>query len=151
MSRSSQKLREFMHNPVENIRELHREYGLDQKEFSKILVITCTALLFISIHATNTLTSVQNDLQETDSQVQQASAVITSEDFQNAMDQLERIQGRGLINQVETARSSFRSAQDSFDDISQAEQRVGESVRMYQWMSLISILGIVSGVALRFM
>lgn len=151
MTEASEKLREAMQNPKDTLVELHNEYGLDQKEFSKILIITCTALLFVSIQVTSTLDSVQNDLQETDDQVQQASAVISSDNFQQAMNTLQRIQSQSVTNQIETAQSAFQSAQESFERISTAEDRVSESKRMYQWMSLISILGIVSGVALRFM
>lgn len=151
MAEASEKIRYAIQNPLQYIRDLHAEYGLDQKEFSKMLIITCTALLVVSVHATATLDSVQSDLQETDEQVQQASAVITSESFQQALDTLRRVQSQSVTNQIETAQESFSSAQESFQKISTAEQKVERTRRTYQWMSLISILGIVSGVALRFM
>lgn len=151
MTEASEKLREVMKNPKDTLISLHTEYGLDQKEFSKILIITCTALLFVSIQVTGTLDSVQDDLQETDDQVQQASAVISSDSFQQAMNTLQRVQSQSVTNQIETAQNAFQSAQESFERISTAEEKVGESKRMYQWLSLISILGIVTGVALRFM
>lgn len=151
MSEASRKLRWFIQNPIQAVQSLHREYGLDQKEFSKILIITSAALLVVSIHASTTLGGVQDTLHQTDQQMQEASAVINSESFQQAMQTLQRVQVPGVQSQIETARNSFQAASESFENISQAEQQVGETRRMYQWMSLISILGIVTGVALRFM
>lgn len=109
MTEASEKLREGMKNPKERLISLHREYGLDQREFSKILIITFTALLFVSIQVTGTLDSVQNDLQETDDQVQQASAVISSDSFQQAINTLQRVQSQSVTNQIETAQNAFQS------------------------------------------
>lgn len=151
MHDSREKLRDFIQNPVDTLKELHAEYGLDQKELSKIMIITSTALLVVSIHAASTMGSVQQDLEQTDQEVQEASAVINSESFQSAMDSLSRVQSDRITRQLEAARTAFQSADQSFQKISEAEQKVDKSRRTYQWMSLISILGIVSGVALRFM
>lgn len=151
MTSASDKIRTFLQNPVESLKELHREYGINQREFSKILFITSAALLMVSMHVSTTLGTVQQDLERTEKEVQQASAVITSEDFQDAMDTLQRIRSERLSGQIQTAVNSFESARKSFDRISASADKVSQTRYMYQWLSLISILGLVSSTALRFM
>lgn len=149
--RLKQQLSQFKSDPVSTTKELSHEYGLDKQEFSKIIIITCTALLVISINSVYTMQSVHSDLEDTDQSVQEASAVINSDRFQDAMNTLQRIESDRLTNQLDAAQSAFQQLDSSFDKIDTAQGKVDEAKRTYQWMSLISILGIISGVALRFM
>jgi hypothetical protein len=146
-----QQLQQFKSDPVETTKQLSHEYGLDKQEFSKIVIITCTALLVVSINSVYTMQSVQSDLEQTDKDMQEASAVINSNRFQDAMDTLQRIESTRLTSQIQAAQTSFEQLDSSFDKIQTAQGKVDEAQRTYQWMSLISILGIISGVALRFM
>jgi hypothetical protein len=146
-----QQLQQFKSDPVDTTKRLSHEYGLDKQEFSKIVIITCTALLVVSINSVYTMQSVQSDLEQTDKDMQEASAVINSDRFQDAMDTLQRIESTRLTRQIQAAQTSFEQLDSSFDRIQTAQGKVDEAQRTYQWMSLISILGIISGVALRFM
>jgi hypothetical protein len=146
-----QQLQQFKSDPVGTTKQLSHEYGLDKQEFSKIVIITCTALLVVSINSVYTMQSVQSDLEQTDKDMQEASAVINSNRFQDAMDTLQRIESTRLTRQIQAAQTSFEQLDSSFDKIQTAQGKVDEAQRTYQWMSLISILGIISGVALRFM
>lgn len=146
-----QNIQEFVSNPVGKTRELSHEYGLDKMELSKIIIITSTALLVVSINAVYTMQSVQSDLKQTDQSVQQASAVINSDRFQDAMNTLQRIESDRLTSQLQAAEESLNNLDASFENINTAQDKVDQTQRTYQWMSLISILGIISGVALRFM
>jgi hypothetical protein len=151
MERMRQNIQEFISNPVGKTRELSHDYGLDKMELSKIVIITSTALLVISINAVYTMQSVQSDLKQTDQSVQQASAVINSDRFQDAMNTLQRIESDRLTNQLQAAEESLNNLDSSFENVNTAQDKVDQTQRTYQWMSLISILGIISGVALRYM
>jgi hypothetical protein len=151
MERMRQNIQEFISNPVGKTRELSHDYGLDKMELSKIVIITSTALLVVSINAVYTMQSVQSDLKQTDQSVQQASAVINSDRFQDAMNTLQRIESDRLTNQLQAAEESLNNLDSSFENVNTAQDKVDQTQRTYQWMSLISILGIISGVALRYM
>lgn len=135
---------------LRKIDELEYEYTFDRQELGKIVFITSAALLVVSVNTALTLESVSSDLKQTNNDVEQASSVITSDNFQNALDTLQRVQSSRLTQQLEVARNSFQEAQSSFENIETAQNRVDRTYRRYQWMSLISILGLVTGVALRF-
>lgn len=142
---------EFKSSPITTLRQTSHRYGLDKQEFSKIIIITCTALLVVSINSVYTMQSVQSNLEDTNQGVQEASAVIGSDRFQSAMNTLEQIESDRLSNQLQAAQSSFSNLEDSLGNVQEAQSTVDQTLRTYQWMSLISILGIISGVALRFM
>lgn len=127
--------------------EIHREYGLDRTEFGKILVIASVSMLVVSIHATLTLQSVTEEVESSNNQLEQTSAIINSNNFQQAVSQLEQIRSDRISSQLNTALDSFERVDSSIEQTKQVEERLNTQVKNYQWMSLIGIIGIVAGIA----
>lgn len=129
---------------------LHREYGIDKMELSKIMVIASTTLLVVSIHSVMSFQSAHQKVSDANSELSEASAVVNSEQFQQGMDSISRLTQSRFTNQMKTAVSSLQSANSSLEETRQAEESLGKNVEIYQWLALIGILGNVAGVSIRF-
>ncbi len=126
--------------------DLHEEYGIDRRELGKILVIASTTLLIVSIHATLTLQSVSEELNQVNRQFDRAEAIIESQGFQTALEDISRIQGSTLANSAQQAVESFEQVSNSTDRIEEAGTEVENQADTYRWLVLVGILGNVAGV-----
>ena len=131
----------------QKIVELHREYGLDRTEFGKILVIASASMLVVSVHAALTLQSVGEQVEKSNNQMEKVSAIVNSQNFQQAVDQLQQIRSERISSQLNLALNSFEKIQSSVEQSKQVEKRLDREVKNYQWVSLLGIVGIVAGIA----
>ncbi len=134
----------------QRIMELHEEYGIDKTELSKIMIIASTTLMIISIHATMSFQSAHESVSNANNELSEASAVVNSQQFQEGVESISRLSESRLTNQVETATNALQNANSSLEETSQAEEKLGSTTEMYQWLTLIGILGNVAGVSIRF-
>ena len=127
--------------------ELHEEYGIDRREFGKVLFIASVSILVMAIHATMTIQSTAQAVEKSNNQMDQASAVLNSQNFRNAMDTLKQIRSNSISNQLNIALDSLDKVRESMDQNKEVEKKLQNTTKTYQWISLISIVGIVTGIA----
>jgi len=131
----------------QKMESIHTEYGIDQRELGKIMVIASTALLVVSIHAALTFQSASDSLESSNNDLQRAYGVIDSSSFQNMLDSLESIRSTAVRNEVETARQAFEQATGAMEETRETERMLQDRYDTYQWLTLISLMGVVAGVA----
>lgn len=124
--------------------EVHEEYGIDQRELGKILVIASTTLLVVSIPAVLTLQSVEASVEDANDRMDEAENLINSESFRSSLDALTNIAGYG--KQYEEAKDVFNRAGSALNQSRNAEQQLERTYRSYQWLVVVGIIGVISGV-----
>lgn len=132
---------------LEKLEHLRQEYGWDKKEFGKVLFIASASLLVVSAHAALTLQSVADNVEESNDQLERTSGILNSDSFQQAVDQLQKIQSQRISTQINVALDSFQQAEKSIEQSQKMEKELKSTAATYQWISLIGIIGMVSGIA----
>ncbi len=125
--------------------ELHSEYGIDQKELGKIMVIVSITMMTISVYSITTLQGTLDDLESLNREFDRAQGVISSDSFQSSLDSLKQIKGSSIGRKAQTADEAFEQASQAMSKMEGTEKQLEHRVNMYKWFFLISILGTVGG------
>ncbi|MFB6147683.1 MAG: hypothetical protein ABEJ66_02255, partial [Candidatus Nanohaloarchaea archaeon] len=79
--------------------------------------------------------------------LQAVSSVIDTQEFRQAIDVLETLNSQAITRQMNALLTAFRGLETSIEQSAEVEERLRETYRLYQWLTLIAIMGEVAGVA----
>ncbi|EGQ43315.1 MAG: hypothetical protein J07AB43_13060 [Candidatus Nanosalina sp. J07AB43] len=122
--------------------------SVDQQELGKILLIASSTLLLVSIHAFYSVSDIEQDLQELDGEMTQTSAVLNSDGFNSSLQALRDVNALNVQAKIVRIIEGMNKASDTLQSSNQLEKNAEGSISTYQWLSLISLLGFVSGLIL---
>ncbi len=132
-------------NLSEKIRELEYSYTLDQKELGKILFIASTTLLIVSVTSLFQTRSTINDVNEMSNDFSQLDAVLNTQRFNDSLSAIQSLEGTAAGEKYQYAAQTFRGMQHAIDEAENAEERLLYLKKLYQWLTLISVLGASAG------
>lgn len=136
---------------MKSVEELKETYTLDINEFSKVVLIASFALLVVSLHSAYMFQQSAEDIEKLDSSLDRTSAVINSDGFQDSLEALQSIEGTEIGVQFEQAREAFSGVENDINQTENSLERLEQNYETYQWLVLFSILGMVSGISLRYL
>ena len=134
-------------DPRKKIQALEYEYTLDQRELGKIMVVASLTLLLVSVHALVNLQPAVEEAQTAEERLTQLDSVVNSEEFNTSMQALQDLEGTSLGDRMEYALSTFQGMQVTAQDQQQIYTGLEKTHETYQWLVLISIIGLVTGTA----
>jgi hypothetical protein len=129
----------------EKIEKLRQEYTLDTAELGKIMLISSITLFIISVHSTLTLQESSKQADQLHNSLEKTDAIINSQDFNDSLDALEDTQGTQIAPRFIKAAEAFRNAQNTTQTADEMRKDLENTTKVYQWTTLISILGAVAG------
>ncbi|MFB6241383.1 MAG: hypothetical protein ABEJ36_01100 [Candidatus Nanosalina sp.] len=138
---------------VEQFERIPERYRLDKRELGKVLVVASTALLVVSVHSVLVFQSTAEDVKKADKQLEKAQAVMSTSAFNQSMQaigSIETFEEVNIYNQFRQASKAFSSAKNATSELSSARERIESSYELYQWLVLVSILGIVAGISVMY-
>ena len=124
------------------------ELGINQKELGKVLVIASSALLIVSLHAFYTFSSLETEMSEINSDMDQTVSLIESSQFNSSLEALRDVNAMGVSRKVNTIIAGVTDAKQSMQRTQNLVGDAGNAKETYQWLTLISILGLISGAVL---
>lgn len=128
--------------------ELHDEYGIDQQEFGKIVIIASLALFIASVPSALTLQETHDELKQTNENFDPIQGILDSDRFQENLDTLDsRVEGQ-LGNSISQIVNTLEDTRSDMERLEETEKQLQDRANTYKWLSLISILGMVSGVVI---
>lgn len=130
----------------ETVEDVEDGYTVDQTELGKILLISSMALMVASIPSAITLQSAHDDVQSVNQEMDQVQGIIASERFSSGMETLQARIGGSLGRTLEQVMTGIETTNQSVSQLESTESDLQQSAEMYRWLSLISILGAISGV-----
>ena len=122
--------------------------SIDQQELGKILLIASFTLFLVSLHAFYSLSDIEQGLQDVNGEVSQTSAVLNSNTFNSSLQALREVNALNVESKVVRIIEGMNKANQALQSSEQLEKNVEGSKSTYQWLSLISLLGFVSGLIL---
>jgi hypothetical protein len=125
--------------------------SIDQQELGKILLIASFTLFLVSLHAFYSLSDIEQGLQDVNGEVSQTSAVLNSNSFNSSLQALREVNALNVESKVVRIIEGMNKANEALQSSEQLEKNVENSKSTYQWLSLISLLGFVSGLSLYLM
>lgn len=127
-------------------KDLREEYSLDQQELGKILIISSITLFVASVPAALTLQEAYDSVEKSNNKLNEVQGVVTSDRFQQNLDTMEeRVRG-SLSTTLKQVSSSMAQMNSSVSELEQTEEKLEKRSNTFKWLSLISILGFVSGI-----
>lgn len=139
-----EKLRDIQ----EKMAEIHREYGLDQRELGKITVIVSTTLLIFAAQTALTFQSASKSAENVNRNLDRVNGIANSDGVESAIGTLKSFQSDPLERQAEVLNEALRSTNSSAETSENLEEEMEENYRLYQWLTLIAILGEVAGITI---
>ncbi len=122
--------------------------SIDQQELGKVLLIASFTLFLVSLNAFYSLSDIEQGLQDVKGEVSQTSAVLNSNSFNSSLQALRRVNALNVESKVVRIIEGMNKANEALQSSEQLEKNVEGSKSTYQWLSLISLLGFVSGLSL---
>jgi len=105
----------------------------------------------VSLHAFYSLSDIEQGLQDVNGEVSQTSAVLNSNTFNSSLQALREVNALNVESKVVRIIEGMNKANEALQSSEQLEKNVENSKSTYQWLSLISLLGFVSGLSLYLM
>ena len=136
---------------MKSLKDIKEEYTIDTNEFSKVVLIASFALLIVSLHSAYMFQQSAEDIEKLDSSLDRTSAVISSDGFQESLEALQSIEGTEIGVQFEQARNAFSRVEGDINQTENSLKRLEGNYETYQWLVLVSIMGVVSGLSLRYL
>jgi anion-transporting ArsA/GET3 family ATPase len=131
--------------PKQTLRDLHREYGIDQRELGKIILISSLAIFVVSAPAAITLQETHDQVDSVNTEMDQVQGMITSDSFQQSMTNVEGV-GGSLARNIQVISEDLRAANSSISELETTETTLGQRAQTYKWISLFSLTGIIAGI-----
>lgn len=127
------------------------EVGIDQKEMGKILIIASCSLLVVSLHAFYSFHTIEDEISNVTDQADETMAVLQSDQFQSSLEALRDVNALSVDRNIQTITEGMSQVASSLENSREISERAENSKRTYQWLTLLSILGLISGLVLFFM
>lgn len=131
--------------PKATLKELHREYGLDQQELGKIILISSLAIFVVSVPAAITLQETHDQVSSVNTDMDEVQGMINSNTFQQSLTSVEAV-GGSLARNIQVISEDLRNANASISELESTETTLGQRANTYKWISLVSLIGIISGI-----
>jgi hypothetical protein len=117
----------------------------------KVLIVASATLLVVSAHAVLQFSATESKLSDAYTDSQRVSSVVESQSFNRSLRTLASFQtGTQVSRQVRTLVDTASTMESASQDIQEAQQNLGEKREMYQWLVLISVAGLATGLAERY-
>jgi hypothetical protein len=128
------------------------DYTLDRAEMGKVLIVASATLLVVSAHAVLQFSATESKLSDAYTDSKRVSSLADSQSFNRSLRTLASFRtGTQVSRQVRTLVDTASTMQSASQDIQQeAQQNLGEKREMYQWLVLISVAGLATGLAERY-
>ena len=123
--------------------QVTQKINITQQEIGKMLIVASLTLLIFSSINLITLQDINQDLQGVESNYTQINTIIQSENF---LQGIEDLQTEEIGDEALSATLILNSALENTATLSETQQDLEETHETYQWMILISILGIIAGI-----
>lgn len=120
-----------------------QKININQQEIGKMLTLVSLTMLIFSSITLVTLQDINQDLQDVESNYSQINTLIQTQDFQQG---IEDLQTEEISDEALSATLILTNALENTSDLSETSQQLEETHETYQWMILISILGIIAGI-----
>lgn len=127
--------------------ELNQKYVLDKTELGEVLAVTSIALLFISVHAAISVNESLEDVEELNRNFDQVRGIMASDSFDSSMEAVETTAVE-ISSDFEQVHQNFQALENELEGLEEVEHRLEDRYRFYQWMVLLSIIGLVSGISI---
>lgn len=121
---------------------------VNQRELGKVLLIASTVLLVVSLHSFYSFSEIETSVTDLNQQADETVALLNSETFNNSLQALRDVNALDINRKVVTVMEGMSSVRNSLQETQGVVQAAENSKKTYQWLSLISILGILSGAVL---
>lgn len=121
---------------------------IDQQELGKILFIASSTLFLVSLHGFYEVSEVDEDLQELEGDISRASVIVGSDSFNRSLQALEQVNALNLERRIEVVTEGIGAARQTIQSSNQVKNKVTRLKSTYQWLTLASLLGAVSGLVL---
>jgi hypothetical protein len=127
------------------------DYTLDRAEMGKVLIVASATLLVVSAHAVLQFSATESKLSDAYTDSKRVSSLADSQSFNRSLRTLASFRtGTQVSRQVRTLVDTASTMQSASQDIQEAQQNLGEKREMYQWLVLISVAGLATGLAERY-
>ena len=121
---------------------------VNQRELGKVLLIASTVLLVVSLHAFYSFSDIESSVNNLDQEADETIALLNSETFNNSLQALRDVNALDVNRKVGTIVQGMNSVRSTLQESQGVVQSAESSKETYQWLSLFSILGIISGAVL---
>ena len=127
------------------------DYTLDRAEMGKVLIVASATLLVVSAHAVLQFSATESKLSDAYTDSKRVSSLADSQSFNRSLRTLASFRtGTQVSRQVRTLVDTASTMESASRDIREAQQNLGEKREMYQWLVLISVAGLATGLAERY-
>lgn len=133
---------------VDQLERIPEKYRVDKRELGKVLLVASAAIFVVSVHSALTLNAAINEVDNTQSQLNEMEVIMESQSFNQSMSALESTdtyEQVDIYGQFSTAVDAFNSAEGAFNSMESVSEGLENSYGIYQWLVLTSILGMVAG------
>ena len=134
-------------DPRQKLEELEHDYTLDQIELGKIIIIASLTLLIISVHTLMQLQPAMEEAETAEQRLSQLDSVVNTAQFNDSLQALQDLEGTSMGDRMEYALSTFEGMQVTVQDQKNIYSQLEKTHETYQWLVLISIIGLVTGIA----
>ena len=121
---------------------------VNQRELGKVLLIASTVLLVVSLHSFYSFSEIETGVTDLNQEADETVALLNSETFNNSLQALRDVNALDINRKVGTIAEGMSNVRSSLQETQGVVQVAENSKETYQWLSLISILGIISGAVL---
>lgn len=123
-------------------------FRVDQHELGKILLIASTVLLLVSLHAFYSFSGVEKGLENLSSEADETMALLDSDSFNSSLQALREVDALNINRKVENIISGMGDVRQVLESSEGLKSSAEKSRNTYQWLTLFSLLGIISGAVL---
>lgn len=134
-------------DPRQKLEELEHDYTLDQIELGKIIIIASLTLLIISVHTLMQIQPAMEEAETAEQRLSQLDSVVNTAQFNDSLQALQDLEGTSMGDRMEYALSTFEGMQVTVQDQKNIYSQLEKTHETYQWLVLISIIGLVTGIA----
>lgn len=132
----------------DKIEEIEYNYTIDRNELGKIMIIASTTLLFFSVHTLLSLEPAMQESSDVDQQLSQLESVVNTDRFNDSLGAIEDLESVSIGEDMQYAVSTFRGMQITASEQQEIYRTLEKTNETYQWLVLLSIIGIVTGGAI---
>lgn len=132
----------------DKVDEIEYNYTVDRNELGKIMIIASTTLLFFSVHTLLSLEPAMQESSDVDQQLSQLESVVATDRFNDSLGAIEDLESVSIGEDMQYAVSTFRGMQVTASEQQEIYQTLENTNETYQWLVLLSIIGIVTGGAI---
>lgn len=121
---------------------------VEKKEIGKILIFSSIFMMATAIYGFYTMQNLETEMQNSQEQLEQGLEYVESENTQRIIDSLRG--SSGLEEQFNTLQEGFQNAENSLNQTRETQEQVQKTKENYQWITLLSIALLISGITLYF-